>query len=164
MDNLGDSRLDHKATLLPSGLVLVTGGSFAFTYAYNTSKLFYAGLDFLDIWRPEISNPPTALFRGEAFKFTGSNLRGYGTAEVSSGGSNSSPANVPLVQVRRLDNQQIVWLPLDSFTRTSYTSLPVWTIPPGPALVTVFVNGIPSVSQFVNVVHPVKMYLPLLRR
>ncbi|MBE0539844.1 MAG: hypothetical protein IH623_00455 [Verrucomicrobia bacterium] len=42
-----------------------------------------------------------------------------------------------------------------NWSTNSFTSLPVWNFPPGYALATVFVNGIPSTSSIVNISVPV---------
>jgi len=55
------------------------------------------------------------------------------------------------VQLRRLDNEQVTLLPVDptiGWSDTSFTSLPVRRFPFGPALVTIFTNGIPSRAKF----------------
>jgi len=70
------------------------------------------------------------------------------------------------VQVRRLDNEQLLWLRPDAagFTDTSYTAAAVASFPQGPALVTVGVNGLPGVSQPVDVVVVHRVYVPLTTR
>jgi hypothetical protein len=50
-----------------------------------------------------------------------------------------------------LDNEQWLWVSPGVFTDTTFTSLPVTNTLAGPAIVTVFVNGIPSVSQSLTV-------------
>src|SRR5262249_37410297 len=63
--------------------------------------------------------------------------------------------NYPVVQLRSIDNNQISFLPLDAiagWSDTAFTSTPVNNFPPGPALVTVFTNGIPSDSKPLMVV------------
>ena len=87
-----------------------------------------------------IANPPA---------ITGAGFRG-GWNEASGGGTASSASNYPLVQLRRLDNEQETWLRLTSFSDTSITSSSAMTtMLPGFAVVTVFVNGIPSESRVV---------------
>lgn len=58
-----------------------------------------------------------------------------------------SPGNVPVVQLLSLANEQTLYLlpdPGTNWSDTSYTSTRVSGMPPGYALVTMFVNGIPS--------------------
>ena len=59
-----------------------------------------------------------------------------------------------MVQLRNIDNSQVAFLPVDpiaGWSDTAFTSTPVNNFPPGPALVTVFTNGIPSDSKYVLV-------------
>jgi hypothetical protein len=60
-----------------------------------------------------------------------------------------------LVQLRRLDNEQTVFLLTTNWSTNTFSSLPVWNFPPGYALATVFVNGIQSTSSIVNISVPV---------
>jgi hypothetical protein len=66
------------------------------------------------------------------------------------------------VQVRRLDNDQVMWATPADFSSTAYTSLHVEDFQEGPALVTVFVNGIPSVSKILVVNDMFNFYLPMI--
>jgi hypothetical protein len=91
-------------------------------------------------------------------------LLGYGYAESSNGAANSSATNYLLVQIRRIDNEQVLWLNPVSFDENEYLSMNVNAFQPGPALVTAFVNGIPSLSKFINFTIEKKTFLPLLRR
>src|SRR5947209_4054192 len=53
-----------------------------------------------------------------------------------------------------IENSQIAFLPVDpiaEWSDTAFTSTPVNNFPPGPALVTVFTNGIPSDSKYLVV-------------
>jgi hypothetical protein len=60
-----------------------------------------------------------------------------------------------VVQLRRLDNEQTVFLSTTNWSTNSFTSLPVWNFPSGYALATVFVNGIQNTSSVVNISVPV---------
>ena len=53
-----------------------------------------------------------------------------------------------------LESGQTTFLPATNWSANSFTSAPVWNFPAGWALVTVFVNGIPSTSSVVNVSVP----------
>src|ERR1035437_7324118 len=83
----------------------------------------------------------------------GSQFRGVSGG--SCGNSQDSPADYPLVQLRRLDNEQTMFLLTTNWSTNSFTSLPVWNFPAGYALATVFVNGIQSTSSVVNISVPV---------
>ena len=59
-----------------------------------------------------------------------------------------------MVQLRNIDNSQVAFLPVDpmaGWSDTTFASTPVSGFPPGPALVTVFTNGIPSDSKYLVV-------------
>jgi hypothetical protein len=62
------------------------------------------------------------------------------------------------VQLRSLDNSEIAFLlvalvaPVGGWSDTSFISRPVRDFPFGPALVTVFTNGIPSTAKYLVVV------------
>ncbi len=59
-----------------------------------------------------------------------------------------------MVQLRNIDNSQVAFLPVDplaGWSDTAFASTPVNDFPPGPALVTVFTNGIPSDSKYLVV-------------
>jgi hypothetical protein len=74
-----------------------------------------------------------------------------------------------------LDNEQMQWLlpdPTVPFSDTAFASVPVTGFLPGPAMVTVFVNGMPSESVVIQVTSPLppppppgyRVYLPLIVR
>jgi hypothetical protein len=74
-----------------------------------------------------------------------------GISQASGGTSQDSSANYPIVQLRSLVSDQVVFLPIDSgsvWSDTTFESVPVREFPTGAALVTVFTNGIPSESRY----------------
>ena len=161
---LNTARYVLTATLLPDGNVLVAGGSDSGGYGTLASaEVFDRGLGFEDAWRPGLNRIVWPLTPGQRLSLTGSGFRGYQRSEASGGGTNNSATNYPLVQIRRLDNEQWVWASPSSFSDTAYTSLPVTNLLAGPAIVTVFVNGIPSMSQSsISVNH--RVFLPMIVR
>jgi hypothetical protein len=102
---------------------------------------------------------------GSSLTLTGSRFQGI--SEASGGDTQSSPADYPLVQLLSLGNQQTSFLPAMSWSQTSFTSglVPATAFPPGYALLSMFVNGIPSTSEIVDVVagpgHPPEWRNPL---
>jgi hypothetical protein len=59
------------------------------------------------------------------------------------------------MQLRVMDNSQAAFLPVDpdsGWSDTTFRSIPVQGFPPGPALVTVFTNGIPSRAKSLTVI------------
>lgn len=153
-DNLVAARAFSAATLLPDGQVLVTGGMDATGYSTPSAELFDAGLGYDDAWRPAVASVPEPLYLYLPFSLTGSGFRGFGNSEAASGGTSSSATNVPLVQLRSDLNGQVQWLKPEEFSAASYTGKPISDFPPGPAWLTVFVNGIPSVAEYVLVALP----------
>ena len=80
--------------------------------------------------------------------------RFQGISQASGGNTQDSSSNYPIVQLRRLDNEQVTFLPVDpqvGWSDTSFTSRPVKGFPPGPAQITIFTNGIPSVSKYLTI-------------
>jgi N-acetylneuraminic acid mutarotase len=163
-------RYYHVASLLPNDLVLIAGGG---QYApegatpLGTSELYGPSAGFSPVWRPGLGTPTAKVIIGQALTLTlASDLRGKNYADGAGGGQNSSPSNYPLVQLRRVDNNQVRWLlpdPEAGFSATSFTSLPVTKFASGPAVVTVFVNGIPSLSKTI-LFENITVYLPVVRK
>ncbi|MDX2039904.1 MAG: kelch repeat-containing protein [Acidobacteriota bacterium] len=170
--NITFPRDGHSATLLPNGRVLVVGGR-AQTTASNGStvevlinqvELYDIGLNALPTVAPAITS---VNWNGSGNAACISGIRFQGGGEAASGNANSSNANYPVVQLMRLDNEQIYFLSPDAnstqctfkgWSNNSYASLtvPATTLPgtnnnllPGPAMMTVFSNGVPSSRAFI---------------
>jgi N-acetylneuraminic acid mutarotase len=146
----------NTATLLTNGTVLYAGG---FVSNNNVSvavtELFDPGLGYSNSWQPQITSFPSPLTPGSGLSVTGAQLRGISEA---SGGNDcqDSASDYPLLQLRSLVNDQCLFLAITNWSTNSFVSLPVPNFPPGFALATVIVNGIPSPSKmvFVNPVLP----------
>jgi hypothetical protein len=142
-------RFSHTATLLASGKVLVAAG---YNTAYlNSAELFDPGLGFSGTWQPQMS--AASLDAGGRLVLTGTGFRGISSASGGNG-SQDSPTNHPVVQLRRLDNEQTLFLLADPTTpvsATAFTSVPVPSFP-GHVMVTLFANGIPSPALLLS--HP----------
>jgi hypothetical protein len=150
----GTNRAACRATLLPSGKVLLSGGHIENDpNNYSRYSVIYdPGLGFVrPDWQPVVNQRPP-LFLGERMGIGGSRFRGL--SQASGGNTQDSSTSYPLVQLRSLGNEQTIWLPVDpiyEWSDTSFTTSPLPNFPLGPALVTVFVNGIPSDARYMTV-------------
>jgi hypothetical protein len=147
---LGTARAMHTATLLPDGEVLVAGGFDSFDIPLSSPEMYCVSLGAWPAWKPQLDPFGSELGLGDNLTLSGSGFRGV--SEGSCGNSQDSPGDVPVVQLLSLGNEQTLFLlpdPDTNWSDTSYTSRRVSGMPPGYTLVTVFVNGIPSVSTSV---------------
>jgi hypothetical protein len=142
----------HRAALLPNGKVLVTGG-YNNGRTLSSAEVYDVGLGFSASWQPQIATATTPLSLGGGLTLTGSGFRGV--SEGSCGNSQDSPADYPLVQLRSVESGQTMFLLSTDWQTNSFASAPVWGFPPGYAMATVFVNGMPSTGSVLNVSVPV---------
>jgi hypothetical protein len=153
--SLNTARGNHTATLLPNGMVLVAAGTGS-GGVLASAELYDVGFGFVrPDWQPQIATVTSPLI--SSLTLTGSRFQGI--SQASGGSFQDSSTNYPLVQLRNIDNSQVAFLPVDptaGWSNTSFTSTRVNNFPPGPALVTVFTNGIPSDSKYL-VVSPLTM-------
>jgi len=139
------------ATLLPNGEVLIAGG----TYAGNpiaTAELYDLGLGFSDSLRPVITSA-TSISIPAALSVIGSGFRGG--SETSSGGTNGSATDFPLLQLERIDNEQSTFLaPTGSWSDVAWSAF-IDDLPEGAYRATIFTGAIPAESKIVEVVHAI---------
>jgi hypothetical protein len=139
------ARAAHSETLLPGGSVLVAGGDIA-TGETATSELYNPGLGFNAAWQPQITAASSPVAVGHSLAVNGSGFRGV--SEGSAGSiSQNSPANIPVLQLFALANEQPAGLLSAGWSATNDTSVAISGFPAGWALATIFVNGIPSSSS-----------------
>src|SRR5207244_9792551 len=120
--------------------------------AQANAALYDVGLGFNGVWRPKIRHATSTLTTGHRLRLTGSRFQGI--SQASGGNTQDSSSNYPIVQLRSLDNSQVTFLltdPVGGWSDTSFFSLPVSGFPFGPAMVTVFTNGIPSTARYLVV-------------
>jgi hypothetical protein len=153
-DSLATARAFHTATLLPNGEVLVAAGLENSGIGLRSAELYDLGLGFSSDWQPNIATATLRPRSGNRLFLTGSLFQGI--SQASGGTARDSSSNYPIVQLRSLDSSQAVFLlanPVGGWSDTSFSSLPVRNFPFGPALVTVFTNGIPSTAKYLVVEH-----------
>jgi len=137
-------RRAHKTTLLVDGRVLVTGG----VGADSTPEIYDVGRGEQAGWRPFLASVGSPLASGLPVTVTGIGFQGLGEGSTGLGRSQGA-TNYPLVQLRRIDNEEVRFLrvdPASGWTSMVFRSVPLMGWSDGPALVTTFTNGIPSVS------------------
>jgi hypothetical protein len=137
--------------LLLNGKVLVAGGFNNFDWVAST-ELYDVGLGFSRQWQPEIATATSMLRSGHRLRLTGSLFQGI--SQASGGNTQDSSSNYPIVQLRSLDSSQVAFLladPVGGWSDTTFISAPVTGFPSGPALATVFTNGIPSTAKYLVV-------------
>ena len=142
-------RSAHTATLLPSEKVLLAAGQF--NAVLNSAELFSEDLGIAASRRPVISTVITPVPPGGNISLTGNGFTG--DSEASSGSTNASATNFPLVQIRSLGNEQTAWLtPATNVVRsaTSYQSAALTALPVlarGRYELTMFANGVTSTAS-----------------
>lgn len=161
------TRSNPSATLLPDGRVLFLGGIGSIKASDDPGAPLLPAAELFDprlplstaITRPVITGFSVAIAPGERLVIRGTGFTGGGEASGGNG-AQSSATNHPLVQLRSLANSQMRYLLPDSevapaspsgWSDTTFTSRPITDFPPGPALVTVFVNGIQSDGRIIVV-------------
>jgi uncharacterized delta-60 repeat protein len=148
---LNSPRYNHTATLLPNGQVLLAGGrdDADGTHYLSSVELYDVGLGYSNSWQPQIATVFSPVSFTSNLVVTGTQFRGVSGA--SGGNHLDSSSDYPLVQLRSIESAQTTFLLCKHFETDLFTSTPLWNFPPGLALVTVFVNGIPSTSAFLSV-------------
>ncbi|MFP2905126.1 Ig-like domain-containing protein [Pyxidicoccus sp. 3LFB2] len=136
---LATPRFGHTATLLPSGKVLLQGGtSGSYLQSPTTSAEYFNPDGARDSWRPSVSLP-VVIGSGGAFTVSGARLRGI--SEGSHGHYGSSPTDFPRVQLMPVGGGAITRLSTSDFSNTSLSTVAP-TLSPGPYLLSVTVGGI----------------------
>jgi N-acetylneuraminic acid mutarotase/TolB-like protein len=145
--SLSAARYDPRSTLLADGRWLVVGG---YDGAVVTSvELFSEGRGAQAGWTPSITSVPSSVAVGSAAPLVGTLFTGISPG--NSGSTNGSPAGYPLAALRTANEGVRAWLPLTDYSASTATATVPATFPPGPAWLSVVVNGIPSAEQYVLV-------------
>ena len=120
-------------------------------YDFPGAELYDVGLGFHKAAQPKIA---TVSFTSRAHRLELTGSRFQGVSQASGGNTQDSSSNYPVVQLRHVDNEQVTFLlvdPLRGWSDASFSSLPARDFVSGPALVTVFTNGIPSDAKYLIV-------------
>lgn len=147
---MSDAREKPTATLLPQGKLLVTGGYSDANGFLASAELYDVGLGFSGAWQPKA----TAATMTKNYRLQLSGSRFQGISQASGGGSEDSSANYPIAQLRHIDSEETTFLLVDperGWSDTGFFSLPARGFVSGPALITVFTNGIPSDAKYLIV-------------
>src|SRR5437899_3315835 len=115
--------INTRLRCCPNGKVLVAGGS-NHSGALASAELYDVGLGFNSLWQPEIA--AALLVAGHRLRLTGSCFQGVSQA---SGGNNTqdSSSNYPIVPLRRIKSEQVLFAPVDpakGWSDKSFGSLP----------------------------------------
>jgi PKD repeat protein len=147
---LANGRHNHTSTLLPDGQVLVTGGHNGAT-PLSTVERFNRGLNYTPAWQPIVGGTNSPLSVDAPLILSGTFFKGFSSA--GNGYSDASATNYPLVELQSLVDGKTAFLPSDPATNwsdTGFTSKPLVGFRAGFARMTIYVNGIPSLSKFLT--------------
>lgn len=141
--NMLNERFLHQTVLALNGKLVSIGGADITSDPYDTTEMFiFENISTgPQIWQPGVTGVECAGCSGDKqVEVTGSGFTN--TWEGSSGATAQSAGNQPLVQLMRLDNQQIEWLqPGEASSDTRFLSAPISGYPDGAVMVMVYVNG-----------------------
>lgn len=148
-------RSGHVSVLLFSGQVLIVGGTEG--SSLTEAELFedIHGVD--ETWRPVVLSVSAAIDEANPISALGDKFTGFlgEGPEGSCGGANSSPTNFPMLQLRRLDNEETLFVPMGPtsvFSSTTLTSGSNWVMNPGPTIASVVTSGRWSVAVPTSVI------------
>ena len=150
----------HRMVSLPDGKVLVVGGS-----APTNPLLFDIGLNYqLVSGRPYVDKITDPLYTIGAMSIGGFSYSLTAYSGPSSGNGSDSSSSQPIVQLQRLDNEQVFYAKPVDLWNSFYTSAAFNDLPVGHYRLTVFVNASPSESRLFVVVPPALPSAPTITK
>ena len=147
---MSSQRTYHSSVLLPNGKVLISGGRVSDSVRLATAELYDPG--YADSRRPVITDVATSLVQPASLTVSGSGFRA--DADGSSGATNSSPANYPVLRLQRVDNDRTFIVSSTSWSDTSLTSTVLSGLPTGHYRLAIVRNGVPSLQRLVSIEYP----------
>ena len=146
-------RRRHTATLLAGGRVFMAGGLTTSSSLATAGELYDAGEGYPDTRRPVISFGTNAGTEPGSISLTGTGFRG--DSEGSSGTTTSSAANLPLLQLLRIDSEQMLFpVPAGLSSATSFLSETLSGLPNGHYRATIVSNGVRSLQYLLVIAYP----------
>lgn len=144
---LAAARSGHSATLLADGRVLMAGG-LGLSGTLTSAEILDPG--HVGARRPVLASATDPLAPSGQLLLSGSGFTG--DSEASSGGTSQSASNIPVVELRRLENGAISRArPAAVFSATGYATTAFANLAQGVYAVSVVVNGIPGVARLIQV-------------
>jgi len=154
--SMNTARQVHTATWLPDGKVLVTGGQDGNYNSISSTEFYDVGLEHGEPWQPQINEicqltwPPRLE---NCLIIFWSRFRAV--PQDSGGNFQDLPAEYPILQLLSLGNGQSQFLQSRYLSKNLIISAPATNFPPGFAMATLFVNGIPSNGKIIKITSPI---------
>jgi hypothetical protein len=139
-----------QSVVLTNGVVCVLGGYPNPDGSELYPEIFNTGLGAGASRMPQITATNAFVHPGGSLTLNGTLFRDHTGGSGGNQGSDSS-TDYPVVELRNIETTITQFLPSASWDSGSFVSVPVTNFPAGPALATVFVNGMESASEVVQV-------------
>jgi hypothetical protein len=139
-------------TLLLDGRVLASGGLGSNSGSVTNCEVYDVGLGFTSASQPKVNDVKND---GSRFQLRGKRFQGI--SQASGGNTQDSSSNYPIVQLRNIDSGHVTFLPVDprrGWSDSSFASSTLSGLHSGPALMTMFTNGIPSAAKYLTITQP----------